>query len=282
VTRSGSSGLWVGAQQWQRRIGRAVAAAPHRVLVVPSGGTVRGSTRRVRMLALLAARDEMEQLPAWLRNIAPHVDGIVALDDGSRDGTGDWLSSQPEVLEVVRNPVGRPAWDEIANHRALVEAAGRHDADWVVCVDADERVERNFRSRAERVIARGRLLGLSAYHVRLRELWDRADHYRVDGLWGRKSVARLFRLRTDHEFDERPLHSQKTPRQGRIGPYLPLADLELYHLAMLTPERREARRRKYELADPDARWQPDLGYAYLTDERGVRLRRVPATRSYAE
>ena len=86
MTQSVSSGLRAGAQQWQRRIGRAVAAAPHRVLVVPSGGAVRGSTRRVRLLALLAARDEMEQLPAWLRNIAPHVDGIVALDDGSRDG----------------------------------------------------------------------------------------------------------------------------------------------------------------------------------------------------
>jgi hypothetical protein len=282
MTRSGSSGPDNGSRALHRRIGRAVVSIPHRALIMPSGGSRSAPRRRVHLLALLAARDEMDQMPAWLRNIGPQVDGIVALDDGSRDGTGDWLSSRSEVLEVVRNPAGRPEWDEIANHRALVAAACRHDAEWVLCVDADERLERDFRTRAERVISRGRLLGLSAYHVRLRELWDRPDHYRVDGVWGRKSVARLFRLRPDHEFDERRLHAQKTPLQGRIGPYLPLADLELYHLGMLTPERRRARRRKYERADPGARWQPDVGYAYLTDERGLRLRRVPARRSYVE
>ena len=225
----------------------------------------------------------MRQLPAWLRNVAPQVDGVIALDDGSRDGTGEWLASRAEVLEVVRVPAARPRWDEVGNHRALVTAALRHDAEWVICVDADERLERDFRVRAEIVIGRGRLLGLTAYQVRVRELWDRADRYRADGIWGRKAVARLFRVRADHGFDERPLHARKTPVQARhIGRYLPLADLELYHLGVLTPERRRARREKYERIDPEARWQPGIGYAYLTDDRDLQVRRVPAPRSYDE
>lgn len=253
------------------------------MLVVPSGGSWLAQGRRVRLLALLAARNEMAQLPAWLRNVAPQVDGIVAVDDGSRDGTGDWLVSRPAVLEVVRISSERPAWDEVANHRALVAAARRHGAEWVICVDADERLERDFRARAETVIGRGRLLGLSAYQVRLRELWDRPDRYRVDGVWGRKAVARLFRVRHGHVFDARPLHAQKAPLQARrIGRYLPLADLELYHLGVLTPERRRARREKYERADPGARWQPAIGYGYLTDENGLRVRRIAKRRGYVE
>jgi hypothetical protein len=232
----------------------------------------------VRLICLLAVRDGIQFLPGFIGNVAPHVDGIVAVDDGSRDGSAEFLSGRPEVLELVCVPPERPSWDEMGNHRALVAAATRHDADWALCLDVDERVERTFRERAERVIRRGRLLGCTAFAVRLRELWDAPDQFRVDGPWGRKSRARLFEIRPDHEFDTAPLHGIKAPLQAR--PYR-LADLCIYHLGMLTPAERAARRARYEEADPDARWQA-IGYAHLTDERGLRLRRVPQRRAWAE
>jgi hypothetical protein len=226
-------------------------------------------------------RDEMRYLPGYLANVSPHVDGIVALDDGSQDGSGNYLRSHDSVLEVLEVPRDRVAWDERANHRALVATALRHGAQWLLALDADERVEAEFRPRAERVIRRGRLLALGGYAVRLRELWDSPEAFRVDGIWGRKAPARLFRARADHIFDSRPLHGFKAPLQDRIrGDYL-LADLEVYHLRMIRREDRLARRRRYELLDPDARWQAE-GYAYLTDESGLRLRRVNPRRRYHE
>jgi glycosyltransferase involved in cell wall biosynthesis len=235
------------------------------------------------MLALLAVRDEMAYLPGWLDNVAGQVDGVVALDDGSADGSADLLESRPEVLEVLRVPRDRPAWDEPGNHRRLVAAGLRHGAEWLVCLDADERVEREFRVRAERVIRRGRLLGLSAYGVRIRSLWDSPDAIRVDGDWGRRFVPRLFRAQADHAFDDRPLHHFKAPMQARIlGRYFPLADLEVYHLRMQHPADRIARRQKYERWDPDGRWQArEVGYAYLTDETGLRVRPIRPARHYA-
>ena len=223
----------------------------------------------------------MRHLPGYLANVAPHVDGIVALDDGSEDGSGDYLRSHDAVLEVLPAANGRAGWDELGNHRALVAAALRHGADWLLVLDADERVEQEFRPRAERVIRRGRLLGFGAFAVRLRELWDSPNQFRVDGIWGRKAPARLFRARPDHVFDTRPLHGVKAPLQDRVRGTYPLADLEVYHLRMIRPEDRLARRRRYEDLDPDGRWQAER-YAYLTDETGLRLRRVDPRRRYRE
>jgi glycosyltransferase involved in cell wall biosynthesis len=250
-------------------------------LVIPSAGR-RVRPHGVRLLALLACRDEMRYLPGWIRNVRPHVDGIVVLDDGSIDGSAEFLADSDGVLEVIRGP-RRDEWDEVGNHRRLLTAALAYEPDWFVSLDADERVEREFRLRAERVIRRGRPLGLSAYSVRLRELWGSRDRYRSDGVWGRKTVVRLYRARRDHAFDPRPWHGRKAPLQARrILRRHPLADLVVYHLRMVAAEDRLARRRRYEALDPQGRWQPRLGYAYLTEERGLRLTALPSGRDFVE
>lgn len=253
----------------------------YRRLAVPSFGWG-DPGRRVRLVALLAARDEAERLPGWLANVLPQVDGVVALDDGSADATAELLAARPEVLELLRVPRERPAWDEAGNFRALVAAARRHRADWLLSVDADERLERDFRARFERVARRGGIFGLAAYAVRILDLWDGRDRCRVDGRWGHKRAARLFRTPApDARFDERPLHAAKAPLDARVGGRFVRADLRIYHLRMLSAELRSARRARYERLDPERRWQ-EIGYDYLTDERGLRLRRVPQRRGFSD
>jgi hypothetical protein len=249
--------------------------------MIPSWGLPGTGSRRTRLLGLLAVRDGMRYLPGFLRNVAPHVDGIIALDDGSSDGSAELLEGHQAVIELLRRPRDRPTWDEVGNHRSLIAAALRHAAEWIVCVDVDERLEREFRARAERVIARGRLLGYSAYAVCFRELWDDPGQYRVDGIWGQKRQVRLFRARADHEFDPAPLHGIKAPLQARHRGGFPRADLNIYHLHMVHPDDRDARRRRYERADPERRWQR-IGYEYLTDARGLTLRRVAARRAFTD
>jgi hypothetical protein len=227
-------------------------------------------------------RDEVRFLPGMLRNIGPHVDGIIALDDGSSDGSDRLLAGSSLVLELLRNPPGRPVWDQPGNHKRLVEAALRHGAEWIIAIDADERLERQFRARAERVIQRSRSIGLTAFGVHFRELWDSPYSFRADGIWGQKTQPRFFRALADHQFDERPIHAAKAPLQGKVRGAFPIADLIIYHLRMVHSQDREERRLRNERFDPQARYQPGIGYAYLTDETGLRLRPVPRRRGYEE
>ena len=259
-----------------RRPPRLLRAAAKAVPPLPSWGPSLGRRSRIRLVALLACRDEMRFLPGYVANVGPQFDGIVALDDGSTDGSAEYLESRQEVIELLRVPHTRPAWDEPRNHARLVDAAIRAGADWAMSIDADERVEREFRPRAERVIERGRLLGRTGYSVRIRELWGSEEAYRADGIWNRKWPSRLFRPRAGVAVDEQPLHAPKVPRAAG---WVPRADLLVYHLRSLAPEDRAARRRRYEELDPDSRYQPE-GYAYLTDESGLELRPVPSRRGF--
>ncbi len=241
----------------------------------------RGPRRRPRLLALLAFRDEMRFLPEYFANVRPHVDGVVALDDGSGDGSADYVAAQSEVLHLIRRPARTPhVWDDAANHRLLVEAAREFAPDWLLGLDADERLERDFRARAEREIRAGERAGRLAFRLTVRELWDDPLRYRADGVWGDKSSARLFAARPDHVFHDQRLHCHWAPLNSRVDGDFPRADLVFYHLRMLHAEDRTARRARYEAADPERAFQA-IGYDYLTAIEGLRLEDVATDRAYA-
>jgi hypothetical protein len=236
--------------------------------------------RKTRILALLTFRNEMRFLPDYFENIRPLVDGVVALDDGSIDGSTEFVAGQAEVLELLRLPPREDhQWDDALNHRRLVEASWKHRPDWLLGLDADERLEQGFRERAEQEIARARKEGHRAWRLHLREIWDDPLWYRADGIWGTKSSARFFEARRDHEFHMQRLHCHWAPLNSRENFDFPQADLYFYHLRMLTPEDRAARQARYENLDPGRDFQ-SIGYGYMTQTEGLRLERIAPGREY--
>ena len=235
---------------------------------------------RTALLALLQFRDERSYLEGWLANVPPQVDGFLALDDDSRDGSAEMVAAHAKCMALLRRerpPEG--GFDEVGNHALLHAAAARYPGSWFVAVDADERLERRFRRRAEREIRRLEWAGIGAASVRIAELWDRPDRFRVDGRWGEKRHARLFAYRRAPRLDPRPLHGHWAPLDARVESGYAEADLIIYHLAMLRRADREARRRRWEERDPRHENQP-IGYAHLTDERGLELAPLPRGREY--
>jgi hypothetical protein len=234
---------------------------------------------------VLPFRDEMRFLPGWFANVSPQVDGIVALDDGSTDGSAELVRGQLKVLEVLAAARGPfEPWDCGENRRRLYHAAGRHGAGWILGLDADERLAKSFRARAEAEIDRLEAQGITAGAIRIRELWDRPDRMRTDGVWGMKAHGRLFAYRPDAILDERRYHGHWPPLDSRVRlpggreVFEPL-DLEIYHLRMVLAEDRADRRDRYNRLDPERRFQA-MGYDYLTDPTNLEVAPIPEGREY--
>lgn len=238
------------------------------------------TAKSLRLLALLQVHNDIEYLPGYFENVAPHVDGIVVYDDGSTDGSAEFIRAQSCVLQMTtRSPNDATPWDEAHNHRIVRDTAVRMGADWVIAVDADERVERTFRERAEREIERALGEGWRALSVAIRELWSSPTTYRADGMWGDKQQARLFRLLPDNEYDDRRYHPHWAPLNGKVRGFFKRADAILYHMRMIRSEDRRMRRDKWNELDPHREWQT-AGYDHLTDETELILESLPEGREY--
>ncbi len=96
--------------------------------------------------AVLIAHNEERNLPAALESVS-FCDEIVVMDSGSTDRTRE--VAQAAGARVLRNE----PWPGFVAQRNLAKDAARHD--WILAVDADERVTPELRAEIEAVRASG-------------------------------------------------------------------------------------------------------------------------------
>jgi hypothetical protein len=208
-------------------------------------------------IAVFSYRYDAPLVHGLIENIRPMVHGWVSWDDRQAKSafTGD-----------------------NERRKTLIQAAYDAGAQWVLAIDPDERLEQ---AGAALIPWMTRAPMVRAWSFRLREMYA-PDAYRVDGVWGRKRQTRLFRLLDSQfpisrkgTFETAELHQPWVPSDrwtGRSG-------LNLYHLKMITPERRQARAALYNALDPKRQYQK-IGYDYLADDSGAVLETIPVRRSY--
>jgi glycosyltransferase involved in cell wall biosynthesis len=205
------------------------------------------------LACLLPARNSAEDLPGYLESASRFADFVIALDDGSTDETPRILEASDLVKATFWNPrrVGYAGWDDAANRQALLNAATGLGADWAMFLDADERIDPGD-AAALRAFVENEALPGEAYGFRVHRMIGDERHYDRADLW----VYRLFACESGQRLPDRKLHFVPVPVSTPRARWLKTT-VRIQHLASLTEERRVARLRKYEAADPDRRWQGD-------------------------
>ena len=128
-----------------RAYGKGRAATP---LTDPCSLAELLDERPVRLSVCLITRDEEELLPACLDSAAPVADEIIVVDTGSRDAT-------PQLARSRGAQVVHHEWNDdfsAARNEALRHARG----DWILFLDADERLVAESQAGLRAGIERGR------------------------------------------------------------------------------------------------------------------------------
>lgn len=225
-----------------------------------------------RLIAMLPVRNGEQDLPGYLDSVRTLCDGVVALDDGSTDGTLGLLQADPLVLRVLTNPRRDDArgWDDAANRNRLLTAVDELEPDllpdWLISLDADERITGDDAIALREFLETDALPGV-AYgfrHVAMRAEGEvgtpgaTSDTFRPlrDQQW----VYRLFAWERGLRFPNQLLHFIPVPTTI-ARPLWVQTTLRIQHFGGATGERRLRRFTKYLEADPERRFQGE--YAQL-------------------
>ena len=225
----------------------------------------------MKTLALsMIVKDASLDLAECLESVAGIVDEVVIADTGSRDRTVEIAKAHGARLISIE-------WEDdfaAARNRSLAEVS----TDWVLCLDADERLDDTARNELPLLVNQERF---DAYQVTIR-------NYVADGgmkIWDREAVAnegtyspargypayiehenvRLFRHDPSIYFVGR-VHESVGWRVRETGKRLGHAQFRIHHLGMAR-ESREAKARKLDfyrrLALMKVADQPENAQAHL-------------------
>lgn len=204
-----------------------------------------------RIIAAFSYRYDAHLVPGLIENIRPMVDGYVAWDDRQAEAA---LSDEP------------------TRRAALLAAAGAAGADWILAIDPDERLEDRLAGLIRRMTRRR-----CVWLFPLREMFGPAV-YRADGVWGDKWQARLFPAGIATAPSDARFHGRWFPEDHRLPTRR--TDIQLYHLRMAHPVRRQHRWVTYAASDPERKFQA-LGYDYMVDDADMRLVPISAQAAYS-
>jgi hypothetical protein len=237
-----------------------VRPAPAVWLSRACGDDVRvNASRPPTVVGLLPARNAAADLPGYFDSIAPVVDAVVALDDGSTDETAEMLAAQPLVALLLRNRRRQTyrGWNDSANRNRLLESAVELDPGWFLFLDSDERLDADDASALRAFIEHEAVEGC-AYGMRVFRMIGDLQHWDRAGLW----VYRLFARDGDHSLPEQRLHFVPIPPSIPRRRWLQTT-IRIQHLAGLTASHRQRRFDKYCQADPGGQFQSS--YANLLE-----------------
>jgi glycosyltransferase involved in cell wall biosynthesis len=234
----------------------------------------------MKIIALMPVKNEAHVLPTCLSSLVPIVDEIVALDDGSDDGSRDLIRAAGGFVEAraPRDQLSRPISSD--HRRRLLELGRERGGTHFVWLDADEAFTAPFirdgRSHIEALRPGEKLL------LQWIALWRSLDVYRDDrSMWSNSFKDFIVADDGESDFAVQQMHEGRTP--GRNAPSvlrkLSAADGAVFHFQFVAWDRfqmKQAWYRCWELvAGLDVPASINRRYRGTLDEDGLRTSSVP-------
>jgi glycosyltransferase involved in cell wall biosynthesis len=132
--------------------------------------------KHCRIVGMVAVKNEVQNVDRWLRRNGNFLDGIVALDDGSTDGTTELLRNHPKVISFTARPPGTP-WYLVRNLQHILSEAKKTRAEWLFHLDADDVMCVGFEKVLDNLL---KAKDVGRYRFREVTLWRSTENYRVD------------------------------------------------------------------------------------------------------
>jgi hypothetical protein len=212
------------------------------------------------IICLLQVKNEALIIKEALHHFSEHFDGIILLDDGSTDKTFE-IATTPKLLCKAQKKNISKSFNDLENRNLLLEMAFFFKSDWLIFLDADERLHHkydNLKDILQRTQAN--VLEFKCLH-----LWDSAEKYRVDipeGSNGLMSRCRMFRHKGWMQiYSNREIYFTAVPflKNTQSVPVL------ILHYGLMDKETRQRKYDLYKSQDKEAKKQ-GYDYEYLLDD----------------
>ncbi len=213
------------------------------------------------LIALIPTYNEAEYITDCLRSIEKYCDGIILLDDDSNDDTFQIAESKKMLVKAKKN---RIEFDDRNNRNILLNIASFFKSNWLIFVDADELFSNKYFD-LNNIIE----LPIDVIGIRLVNLWDNNDSYRVDledtnpfskkGIWVR---WRMFRNKGRMQIIScRKIHFPSVPYKSRLY----VSKTLLLHFGYIDKIKRKSKFYFYQKEDS----QKILNYNYMLENNYI-------------
>ncbi len=220
-------------------------------------------SKKYNCIVFTQAYNEQRHASAFLENIRSYSDGVVVLDDGSTDGTGELFMGDQVVIHL-RRPVNS-MFNDFNNRNLLMELGVVLNTRWLLFLDLDERLDTSGIPAFKWLT---KLPGLDFVRFRYVHLWDSPDQFRTDYPHSEQGVQyRLKMIRRKDAMlisDPRRMHFELKPYRSEREMR---SHLLVLHLGSLLKEDRQRRYNVYKSLDPDNQCQSSYEHLVSTHVR---------------
>jgi hypothetical protein len=214
------------------------------------------------IICLLQVRNEADIINETLAYLDELVDGIILLDDDSTDNTYELAVSSKLLCKGKKE--AKAKFDDLANRNLLLEMASFYKSDWLLFLDADERLHKQYNKLREIIKnTKADVLEFKCVHV-----WNDPQKYRVDipeGVDGIMSRPRMFRHKGWMQiYANREIYFPAVPFFKNMAS----VPIVIVHYGLMNVTVRERKYELYKKQDKDGAKQ-GYTYEYLLDKAPI-------------